>query len=157
MVDQAFTTMLVIGAICFLMAATLTVTDVVLRGLFSKSVPAGVELTALLVGLGAILSIPNCFATNTHVTAKLLSEFFPRVLGRPLFWVGSVGSIVFAWAAFFVVAQNTYEKLASAETTPDAGLPVNVLLGVVSAGFLIAAIGALLGASQSPGKGAEHG
>lgn len=156
-IEYTFKAMLVAAAVCFLLAALLTFSDVVLRAVASKSIPAGVEITALLIGLGAVLSIPHCYATNSHVTAKLLSEFFPKVLGRPLFIIGSIGSIIFATAMFGTMAVNTYEKLGSAETTPDAGLRIYVLLIVVSIGFLISLIGSFLGSGKTPKNKVDHG
>jgi hypothetical protein len=56
----------------------------VLCGIAGRNVPGAIETTSFAIGLGALLSMPVCYALRNHVTAKLLSELMPNRFGRPL-------------------------------------------------------------------------
>jgi len=139
---------------CFLFGTAVTVTDVLLRAVAGKNVPGAIELTSLSIGLGALLSMPVCYATRTHVAAKLLSEISPRRFAYPLGLVGAVAAAVFAAMLLWIVGSNAVAKLESPETTADLGLSVPVALIVVTialtAGLLAAGRGLVTAVS---GKG----
>jgi len=131
------------AASCFLFGAGVTVMDVILRAVAGMNVPAAIELTSLSIGLGALLSMPVCYAKRTHVTAKLLSELSPNRFTRPLGVVGSIASLIFAGLLFWILAENTLSKLGSPETTADLGVPVSMALMVVTLTLLAALVAAL--------------
>lgn len=131
---------------CFLFGTSVTVTDVALRAMNGANVPAAIELTSLSIGLGALLSMPVCYAERAHVTARLLSELSPSVFGKPLSRLGAAASLIFAAMLFGIVADNTWEKLGSAETTTDLGLPLPIALSVVTVTLGVAIFSALSGA-----------
>jgi TRAP-type C4-dicarboxylate transport system permease small subunit len=131
---------------CFLLGTGVTVVDVALRAISGSHVPAAIELTSLSIGLGALLSIPVCYAHRAHVTAKLLSEVSPARFERPLGMLGAVVSVVFAVMLFWIVADNTWSKLASPETTTDLGLPIPIALSTISVTLGVAVISAIAGA-----------
>lgn len=130
---------------CFLFGAGVTVADVLVRAALGSNVPAAIELTSLSIGLGALLSMPVCYAKRTHVTAKLLTEVSPNRFTYPLGIIGALGSLVFAALMVGIVGENALSKLASPQTTPDLGLPMPVALVVVSLALLAALIAALAG------------
>lgn len=139
------TALLAAAAGCFLFGAGVTVVDVGLRTLFGHNVPAAIELTCYSIGLGALLSFPVCYATRTHVTAKLLSELNPGWLARGLGIIGATASAVFAVILFWIVSSNTISRLGSPETTPDLRLPVPPLLVLLSLVLAISAAAAIAG------------
>jgi TRAP-type C4-dicarboxylate transport system permease small subunit len=131
---------------CFLLGTGVTVVDVALRAISGANVPAAIELTSLSIGLGALLSIPVCYAHRAHVTAKLLSELSPARFERPLGMLGAVVSVVFAVMLFWIVADNAWSKLSSPETTTDLGLPIPIALSTISVTLGAAVISAIAGA-----------
>lgn len=130
---------------CFLLGAGVTVVDVILRATAGLNVPGAIELTSYSIGLGALLSMPVCYTTRTHVTAKLISELAPGRFARPFGLLGTAASILFAAALLWIVAKNTLSKLGSPETSPDLGLPTPVLLVVMTATLAVAFVAALAG------------
>lgn len=124
--------LLACAAGCFLFGAGVTVADVIVRAVAGRNVPAAIELTSLSIGLGALLSMPSCYARRVHVTARLLSEIRPYRFERPLGVLGAVASLLFAGLLFFVLAHNTLAKLGSPETTADLGLSIPLALSVVT-------------------------
>lgn len=138
-------TLLYAAGACFLFGAGVTVLDVAMRTTAGANVPAAIELTSLSVGLGALLSMPVCYAKRSHVTAKLLSEMAPRQFRRPLGGLGALVSVGFAALLLIIMGENTLSKLGSPETTSDLGLPMPVALGVVTLSLIAALVGAVAG------------
>jgi TRAP-type C4-dicarboxylate transport system, small permease component len=120
------------AGLCFLFGTAVTVGDVALRAVAGKNIPGAIEMTSLSIGLGALLSMPVCYAKRTHVTAKLLSELSPNRFTYPLGLVGAVASVVFAGLLLWIVGENAIEKIGSPETTADLGLPTPVLITIVA-------------------------
>lgn len=117
---------------CFVFGAGVTVCDVALRALAESNIPGAIELTSLSIGLGALVSMPVCYARRAHVTAKLLSELSPRRFTRPLSLLNAAASVVFGAMLFWIMADNALSKLGSPETTADLGLPIPAALAVVA-------------------------
>ncbi|MBW6417594.1 TRAP transporter small permease [Celeribacter sp. PS-C1] len=130
---------------CFLFGTGVTVGDVALRAIVNKNIPGAIEMTSLSIGLGALLSMPVCYAKRTHVTAKLLSELSPNRFTYPLGLVGALASAVFAAILVWIVAENAIEKLGSPETTADLGLPIPVLITIVALALAASLVAALAG------------
>lgn len=137
---------LVAAGACFLIGTGVTVADVIVRAVAGKNVPAAIELTSLSIGLGALLSMPVCYAKRTHVTAKLLSELSPNRFTRPLGIVGALGSLIFAALLMWIVGENTLSKLGSPQVTPDLGLSMPLALIVVTLALAASLVAALAGA-----------
>ncbi len=133
------------AAICFLAGAAVTVADVAARGLFRANVPAAIEIASFLIGFGALLSMPVCYERRTHVCAKLLSEINPARFERPLGLLGAAVSLVFAGLMVWVLATNTLGKVGSPETTRDLGLPMPLLLWIVTGTLVLALVAAAVG------------
>ena len=131
---------------CFLFGTAVTVLDVILRAAMGSNVPAAIELTSLSIGLGALLSIPVCYAHRAHVTARLLSELSPARFERPLGMLGALVSVIFAAILFWIVADNTWSKLTSAETTTDLGLPIPIALSAITITLGVAVVSSFVGA-----------
>lgn len=134
-----------VAAGSFVLGAAVTVVDVAARGLASANVPGAIEITTFLIGFGALVSMPVCYAQRNHVTAKLLSEISPNRFARPLGRFGAAGSVVFAAMLLWMLGENTLDKIGSPETTRDLGLPMPALLWIVSGTLALALIGALAG------------
>ncbi|SNY92394.1 TRAP-type C4-dicarboxylate transport system, small permease component [Cohaesibacter sp. ES.047] len=130
---------------CFLLGTSVTVADVFLRSVTGTNLPAAIELTSLSIGLGALLSMPVCYANRSHVNAKLLSEMSPRRFRRPLGLLGAVVSVGFALLLLVIMGENTASKVGSPETTSDLGLSMPVALSVVTFALAISFVGALIG------------
>lgn len=130
---------------CFLFGTGVTVTDVALRAITGANVPAAIELTSLSIGLGALLSMPVCYAKRSHVTAKLLSEMAPQRFRRPLGGLGALVSVSFAAVLLALMTENTLSRLGLPETTSDLGLPMPVALVTVSVSLAVALGGAVVG------------
>ncbi|WP_233192977.1 TRAP transporter small permease [Acidimangrovimonas sediminis] len=139
------TVFLAAAAGCFMLGAGVTVADVVLRAVAGRNVPAAIETTSLLIGLGALLSIPVSYAMRTHVTARLLSEMAPGRFARPLGRFGALMQLLFAGVLCAIMAVNLWQKWASPERTPDLNLPMPPLWAVVALTFLAALVAALAG------------
>lgn len=138
-------TFLAAAGACFIFGAGVTVGDVMLRAVAGKNVPAAIELTSLSIGLGALLSMPVCYAKRTHVTARLLSELSPGRFSRPLGLVGGAFSLIFAALLLWIVAGNAISKLGSPETTADLGLSMPLALFVIALALTAALLAALAG------------
>ena len=134
-----------LAGICFLVGTGVTVIDVLLRAVAGKNVPGAIELTSLSIGFGALLSMPVCYAKQTHVTAKLLSELSPSRFSVPLGIIGSAASLVFAALLLWIVGANAWSKFGSPETTSDLGLPIPVALAVVTMALAAGLVAALVG------------
>ncbi|WP_225027441.1 TRAP transporter small permease [Xinfangfangia pollutisoli] len=134
-----------LAAACFLAGAAVTVADVLLRRLAGANVPGAIELTSFLIGFGALVSMPVCYARRCHVTAKLLSEMAPNRFALPLGRLGALASLGFAGLMLWSVGSNAWEKIGSPETSRDLGLPMPLLLGAVSLILAAAVLGALVG------------
>lgn len=133
------------GSACYLLGAGVTVADVALRALAGRNVHGAIELTSYSIGLGALLSMPVCYAERSHVTAKLLSELRPGVFARPLGLVGALGSAGFTAILCAVVVADAVARRGSPQTSPDLGLPVPALLAVTGLALAAAAVAALAG------------
>jgi TRAP-type C4-dicarboxylate transport system permease small subunit len=144
---QSLTSSLLLGAAaaCFLFGAGTTVVDVILRATAGLNLPGAIELTSFGIGLGALLSMPVCYSTHTHVTAKLVSELAPGAFARFLGLFASAASVLFAGLLVWILADNTLSKLGSPETSPDLGLPVPVLLTIVTVALVGSFLAALVG------------
>ncbi len=142
---------------CFLFGTGVTVIDVALRAVAGANVPAAIELTSLSIGLGALLSMPVCYAKRNHVTARLLSEMAPHRFRRPLGGLGALVSLGFAALLLFIMTENALSKLGSPETTSDLGLSMPLALSVVALSLGAALIGALVGLAfeLSPSTGGD--
>jgi len=139
---------LVASAICFLAGAGLTIVDVALRNLGDGAVPGVIELTTLLIGLGALLSMPACYGARSHITARLLSEMSPR-LARPLGVLEAVCSLALAVLLCGIFVITALEKLGGVETTRDLGLRADVLWVVAAATFVASALAAVIGLARA--------
>jgi len=137
---------LALAGICFLFGTTVTVSDVCLRALAGTNITGAIELTSLSIGLGALLSMPVCYAKQGHVSAKLLSELAPARFARPFGLLGSFVSLGFAGLILWAVGRNALAKIGSPETTPDLGLPIPIALTAVTLALLAAFLAALAGA-----------
>lgn len=139
------TALLAAAGACFLFGTATTVADVALRAVAGRNVPAAIELTSLSVGLGALLSMPVCYARRAHVTARLLSELSPRRFLRLLGAAGALASLAFALVLLRIVAGQALEKLGSPETTPDLALPLAPAWIVLALAIAVAAAAAAVG------------
>ena len=135
---------LVLAAICFLIGASATVIDVLMRAVANRNLPGVIEITTLSIGLGALLSMPVCYLNDTHVTARLLSELRPGIFRRPLWAFGAVFSLVFAAVMAAIMGHFALSKLDGPETTSDLQIRMDVLLIVVFLTFLAALVAALV-------------
>lgn len=136
---------MVAATACYLGGVGVTIVDVFARLLLSRSLPGGIELTTLLIALGALISIPGCYAHHGHVTAKLLSELSPGRFARKLELAGAFASLVFAVALCGLLAISLWHKLGSAEITTDLGLLVWPIFAILVLALALAVIGALYG------------
>ncbi|MDP3339216.1 TRAP transporter small permease [Frigidibacter sp.] len=134
-----------IAAGSFVLGAGVTVADVIARRLASANVPGAIEITSLLIGFGALVSMPVCYAQRNHVTAKLLSEISPSRFARPLGRTGAWASLAFAAVMLWIMGKNTWDKLGSPETSRDLGLSMPWLLGFVTVTLAFALVAALIG------------
>ncbi len=130
---------------CFLFGTAVTVGDVLLRAAASRNIPGAIELTSLSIGLGALLSMPVCYAMQSHVTARLLSELMPNRFGRTLGLVGAVVSAGFAALLVWIMGHAAIEKIGSPETTADLGLPIPAATAIVAAAMAACLAAALAG------------
>ncbi|MDV4168536.1 TRAP transporter small permease [Rhodovulum sp. FJ3] len=133
------------AGLCFLFGTGVTVVDVALRAVAGTNVPGAIELTSLSIGLGALLSMPVCYAKRAHVTAKLLSEVSPNRFAWPLGMVGTAASILFAAMLAWIMAHNALDKWGSPETTADLGVPIPYAVGLIAVVLLSCAAAALIG------------
>lgn len=137
--------LLAAASACFLVGAAITVTDVAARALFARNVPAAIETTTFAIGLGALISMPICYALREHVTAKLLSELMPNRMARPLGLFGALVSAAFAGVMAWIMGSYAIEKWTSPETSPDTGLPMWLLMLIVAVAVVAAFLAALAG------------
>lgn len=129
---------LLLAAACFLLGTGATVIDVLLRAFLDRNLPGVIEFTTLVIGLGALLSIPVCYLRDTHVTARLLSEMKPALFRRPLSILGAAFSLVFSLVLALTMALGAAEKWGGPETTSDLQLRVDWLIAIVGLTFVAA-------------------
>lgn len=135
---------LILAATCFLIGASATVVDVLVRAVANRNLPGVIEITTLSIGLGALLSMPVCYMNDTHVTARLLSELRPGLFLRPLRAFGAVFALIFAGIMAAIMGHFAIGKLGGPETTSDLQIRMDVLLVVVFLTFLAAFLAALV-------------
>lgn len=138
-----------IAAICFLLGAAATIFDVILRWTTGGNVDGVIEITTLLIGFGALMSMPVCYEVQSHVAAKLLSEANPRLFARPLACLSALASLIFTAAIFALMAKNTWSKLGTPETTRDLQIPMDWALGVITLSFALSLFCAVLGVARA--------
>ncbi len=155
--DAAMSMLLLVAAGFFVAGAAITIADVLARALFSSNVDAAIELTTLFVGLGALLSMPMCFARLEHVTAKMISEFLSGRRGAILNIFGALLSVVFVAALFLFTAQSAWEKFGSPQTTPDIGLRVSWLWIIVAGSIGLSVLASIRGLMTALGRSAPNG
>lgn len=136
--------LLLLAGLCFVVGMGVTVIDVLLRAFAARNVPGAIELTSLSIGLGALLSMPVCYAKRTHVTARLLSEVSPGRFAAPLGILGGVASVIFALMLVWIAATNMWSRLGSPETTADLGLSMSHGAIVIAAALSLGLIAALV-------------
>jgi TRAP-type C4-dicarboxylate transport system permease small subunit len=135
---------LILAATCFLIGASATVVDVLIRAVANRNLPGVIEITTLSIGLGALLSMPVCYMNDTHITARLLSELRPGLFLRPLRALGSIFALIFAGIMAAIMGNFALGKLGGPETTSDLQIRMDVLLVVVFLTFLAAFAFALI-------------
>ncbi len=155
--NAVMSTLLLVAAGFFVAGAAVTIADVLARALFSSNVDSAIELTTLFVGLGALLSMPTCFAGLEHVTAKMISEFLSGRSGAVLTVFGALLSIAFVVLLFVFSVQSAWEKAGSLQATPDIGLRVSTLWIVVAAALGLAVLAAFRGLLAALGRGKPNG
>ncbi|MFD2176657.1 TRAP transporter small permease [Veronia pacifica] len=133
---------LVLSALCFLGGAVVTVIDVLMRAMSGSHLPGVIETTTLLIGLGALLSMPACYLKDANVTARLLSELRPNIFKYSLAIFGAMFSLFFSLLMFWIMTMYSVESWGSPETTPDLALPKDVLITIVTVSFLVAVVAA---------------
>lgn len=142
--QQVANTLLILSSSLFIVAAMATVVDVLMRSTVGWAVPNVIEFMTLTIGLGAILSIPICYWKDAHVTAKLLSEWNPKVFYKPLGIAGSTASLLFSLLLTWMMVSYALSQSNSPQTTAAMQLPMNILYFTVAAGCAGSAIGALI-------------
>ncbi|MGB7243686.1 MAG: TRAP transporter small permease subunit [Sulfitobacter sp.] len=135
---------LILAATCFLIGASATVVDVLIRAVANRNLPGVIEITTLSIGLGALLSMPVCYLNDTHVTARLLSELRPAVFLRPLGTIGAAFAFIFAGIMAAIMGNFALGKLGGPETTSDLQIRMDVLLVIVFLAFLAALVAAFI-------------
>ena len=135
---------LILAATCFLIGASATVVDVLVRAVANRNLPGVIEITTLSIGLGALLSMPVCYMNDTHVTARLLSELRPGLFQRPLRAFSAVFALIFAGIMAAIMGHFAIGKLGGPETTSDLQIRMDVLQVVVFLTFLAAFLAALV-------------
>jgi TRAP-type C4-dicarboxylate transport system permease small subunit len=135
---------LILAATCFLIGASATVVDVLIRAVANRNLPGVIEITTLSIGLGALLSMPVCYLNDTHITARLLSELRPDLFLRPLRAFGSIFALIFAGIMVVIMGNFALGKLGGPETTSDLQIRMDVVLVVVFLTFLAAFASALI-------------
>lgn len=133
------------AVVFYLLGAGVTVLDVAMRGILGMSVPASIEITSLSIAMGALLSIPECYARRTHVSAKLFSEMSPNRFARPLGLLGATLALIFAIVLTWIMTNFAMIRWNSIETTIDLRLPLSALMAVVALCFWLALVAAVLG------------
>lgn len=134
--------LLLFAAASFLVGATATVFDVILRATTGGNLSGVIELTTLSIGFGALLSIPVCYRQDTHVSAQLLSELKPALFARPLGLFGALFSLIFAALLAAIMTVYAIGKWGGPETSPDMQLPVDLLLAVTALALVAALVAA---------------
>lgn len=129
----------------YLLGAGVTVLDVTLRTVIGGSVPASIEITCLSIAMGALLSIPECYVSRSHVSAKLFSEMSPERFARPLGLLGAVLSLALAGLLTWIMTSFAMNRWNSIETTIDLRLPLSFLMSVVAFCFWLALAAAVIG------------
>ena len=129
----------------YLLGAGVTVLDVALRSLLGGNVPGSVEITCLSIAMGALLSIPECYESRRHVSAKLFSEMSPEKFARPLGLLGALLSLILAAVLTWIMTRFAMNRWNSIETTIDLRLPMSLLMSVVALCFWLALVSAVIG------------
>lgn len=136
---------LLMAAACFFLGAGATVVDVGLRLVVGQNLSGVIETTTLFVGLGALLSMPVCYARNKNIAARLLSELLPDRYRYPLGIFGAVFVVGYAFVMAWITISYALDKWGGPETTQDLQLPLDILLVVVAVTFTASALGAIAG------------
>lgn len=129
----------------YLLGAGVTVIDVTLRTLTGGNVAGSIEITCLSIALGALLSIPECYESRRHVSAKLFSEMAPEKFARPLGLLGAALSLVLSVILTWMMTRFAMNRWNSIETTIDLRLPMSLLMSVVAFCFWLAMASAIIG------------
>lgn len=159
MMDRLFAILTTIAGILYLAGAAVTVADVQMRWWFNAPIRGAIEMTAYLIGAGALFSIPDGFARRSHITAQLLSDLVGHRGQRALGYLGMLASVVFVVLLCVLTVRNALGRVSSVETTPELGLPLATLWMIAAAGVCLWVAGALVGLLRYARKtgGSHHG
>jgi TRAP-type C4-dicarboxylate transport system permease small subunit len=129
-----------IAAVCWLLIAFVTVTDVLGRYLFSAPIPGGYEIIKTLMAIGIFQSVPIVALRRGHVVVEIFMQNYSsgmRTLIRRL--SGVVGACFFGMIAWSM-CMFSLGALEAGEHTTLLGLPhwiigaYMTLMTVVTAG-----------------------
>jgi len=143
--DRATSRLLMLAATCFVGGAGVTIADILYRSVSGSNVASAIEITTLLVGLGALLSMPPCYASLEHITAKMITEVVAKESAKRLGIFGALLSIAFAGMIFFFALLGALERFNSVQVTPDLKLEIWWLWIILAASLGLSFIASIRG------------
>lgn len=134
--------LLYVAGASFWVATAVTVGDVVMRFLFSVTLPATMEISTLFVAAGVLLGLPGCFSMSGHIEVTLLTDLVGARLRRLLGLFGAVMALAFMGLLVAIFAIHAVEYAGSIRRLPDTGLNYFAAIVCVASGFGLSVIGA---------------
>lgn len=109
-----------VGLVCLVAMMFLTMSDVILRYVFTTPITGAYDLTELMMAIAIVFGVAHCGFLREHVKVDLVLERFPK---RVQAIIDSVTS--FIGLGLFVMI--SWQIFAYAKTLIDSGLATNIL------------------------------
>lgn len=120
----AFRILALIGAMAFVVAVVLTVTDIALRSVSGLTVYGLVDIVQLCVMFGAILAIPYGFVADEHVTIDVFTTRLPAEFQRALRIFAAILGVVFLGGVCWFSAKQMLLEAGYGDRSQSIGIPM---------------------------------
>jgi TRAP-type C4-dicarboxylate transport system permease small subunit len=138
----------VLGGLCAVGVALMTVTSIVRRAVWSQPISGDIELTQLGIALAISLCLPWCQVQRSHI----IVDFFTQSAGeRNIRRLDAFGSVLIAVMVFLLSWRTAAGALAvrgASETTMILGLPMWWAYASLAPGLALAGLIAVLQAGR---------
>lgn len=138
----------VLGGLCAVGVALMTVTSIVGRAVWSQPISGDVELTQLGIALAISLCLPWCQVRRAHI---IVDFFTQSARARTVRRLDALGGVLLAAMVFLLSWRTAVGALAvreASETTMILGLPMWWAYASLPPGLALAGLIALLQAGQ---------
>lgn len=113
-----------LGAMGFVVAVVLTVTDILLRNVSDATVPGLTDIVALCTMVGSMLAIPYGFAADEHVSVDVFTIRMPAPVQRALRILAALLGFLFLAGVFVFSCKQALLVYGYGDRSQSIGIPM---------------------------------